>query len=403
MVLSVSDGGPSPRSDLGASEAPGSTLGSRKRSAKARLAVVGGAPPNAPAGADDATAEMVARMLEAQQKAHRQQIETMERRLESMERSVRGASASSYQAQQLPHQLPVVPSAEQASLGPPAAWSVHDTAVWLRQVVQLPDLASMFVQHAVDGETLLELEPSDFAELGVRSIHRPRLQAALDGLRSAGGGNVAARTATRYRVDRGGSVSFRHSPRFDDRTPQQAEPGDEVVVTARHGSGLDEWVQHTNGLWLPLKFLVPDTGPHAHVGLARAPVAQAPVAQPSVPTPAPPIDFTQGAGLMIKQIFDAFDRDADGVLSQSEYDVFCTVTEGVGCDPDRWIRHCVSLKIPSEVGIPLRQFARLYLDDELRRHQGRQQHVRRFHPLPLLPAGLSHVQRPSSSPFVGDS
>ena len=133
--------------------------------------------------------------------------------------------------------------------------------------------------------------------------------------------------------------------------------------------------------------------------LAQAPLAQAPLAQPSVPTPAPPIDFTQGAGLMIKQVFDAFDRDADGVLSQSEYDVFCTVTEGVGCDPDRWIRHCVSLKIPSEVGIPLRQFARLYLDDELRRHQGRQQHVRRFHPLPLLPTGLSHGPTPLPLPL----
>ena len=76
MVLSVSDGGPSPRSDLG-SEVGGSTLGSRKRSAKARLAVVGAAPPSAAAGAGGATAEMVARMLEAQQKAHRQQIETM--------------------------------------------------------------------------------------------------------------------------------------------------------------------------------------------------------------------------------------------------------------------------------------------------------------------------------------
>ena len=68
----------------------------------------------------------------------------------------------------------------------------------------------------------------------------------------------------RYRVDDGGAVAFRKTPTMADRSDVHAKPGDVIVVEDRHcnsGSGengqqQEEWVRHTNGLWLPVQFLV---------------------------------------------------------------------------------------------------------------------------------------------------
>ena len=63
--------------------------------------------------------------------------------------------------------------------------------------------------------------------------------------------------AARYTVDDGGAVAFRNSPDMSDKSEQIAKAGAPIVCQARSGSGVDAWVQHTNGLWLPLRFLVP--------------------------------------------------------------------------------------------------------------------------------------------------
>ena len=63
--------------------------------------------------------------------------------------------------------------------------------------------------------------------------------------------------AARYNVDNGGAVAFRNSPDMSDKSEQIAKAGSPIVCQGRSGSGADEWVQHTNGLWLPLRFLVP--------------------------------------------------------------------------------------------------------------------------------------------------
>lgn len=66
--------------------------------------------------------------------------------------------------------------------------------------------------------------------------------------------------APQYRVDDGGAVAFRNTPAMNDRSDVRAKPGDSIVAEARHGEGKDEWVRHTNGLWLPVQFLTVDDG-----------------------------------------------------------------------------------------------------------------------------------------------
>ena len=80
----------------------------------------------------------------------------------------------------------------------------------------------------------------------------------------------------------------------------------------------------------------------------------------------------------IKEIFDAFDSDGDGVLCYEEYSRFCEVTEnGKECGHLRWIKHCTSLGVDVSVwnsrstnGLDLVHFARLYTDTKYPRHHG---------------------------------
>lgn len=53
-------------------------------------------------------------------------------------------------------------------------------------------------------------------------------------------------------------MAFRKTPAMDDRSDVHAKPGDAIVAEARRREGGDEWVQHTNGLWLPVQFLTVD-------------------------------------------------------------------------------------------------------------------------------------------------
>ena len=62
-----------------------------------------------------------------------------------------------------------------------------------------------------------------------------------------------------YRVDDGGSVCFRRSPVFDDKTSMMAQPGT-LVYVARMPDDQPDWVQTAEGLWLPSQFLMPATG-----------------------------------------------------------------------------------------------------------------------------------------------
>ena len=81
----------------------------------------------------------------------------------------------------------------------------------------------------------------------------------------------------------------------------------------------------------------------------------------------------------IKEIFDAFDSDGDGVLCYQEYSRFCEVTEnGKGCGTLRWIKHCTSLGVDVNAwdsrctnGLDLVHFARLYTDAKYPRHHGK--------------------------------
>lgn len=88
--------------------------------------------------------------------------------------SVRGVGAPDRPSEQQPEAL--------AALGAPLEWSVHEVAVWLRLSVGLPDYVSIFVDNAIDGETLLDLQPNELYELGVRDVHHPTIVAALQRL-----------------------------------------------------------------------------------------------------------------------------------------------------------------------------------------------------------------------------
>ena len=82
--------------------------------------------------------------------------------------------------------------------------------------------------------------------------------------------------------------------------------------------------------------------------------------------------FEAGDGLLVKQIFEAFDRDEDGLLNQEEYGAFCAATEGAGCDDKRWAAHSKSL---GSEGTPLKKedFAKLYTEARFKKHFGKQQ------------------------------
>ena len=82
--------------------------------------------------------------------------------------------------------------------------------------------------------------------------------------------------------------------------------------------------------------------------------------------------FVRGeAESLIKKIFDIFDKDCDGRLNQREYHTFCSVTEGFGCDDERWAAHCSNLGASAD-GLRLADFAALYNDERYKKHFGKQ-------------------------------
>ena len=193
------------------------------------------------ADAEEFVRQQVARVLEDERAQHRAQIERMERRLETVERQALQSHASIRSRSQTPAGgapflpgpgLSPIPAEIQTVghvvLGPPVDWSVHEVAVWLRQTVHLPEYATLFVQQAIDGETLLELELSELAELGVRDVHRPMLIAALEQLAGRQLRNSTQMSAPI--VAHGGQVAPSPSPQ-PARGP--AEPAPEAPASVK--------------------------------------------------------------------------------------------------------------------------------------------------------------------------
>jgi hypothetical protein len=164
------------------------TLGAAKRRAR-----------DAPAAAGSIDSsdvrQQVQHVLEQERALHRAQLERMERRLESVERQALQSNASARSRHQMLSRgstrgagAPYKPADEQhaaiVALGAPEEWTVHEVAVWLRISVGLTEYVSKFVDNAVDGETLLELQPNELFELGVRRGHHPTFLAALQHLRA---------------------------------------------------------------------------------------------------------------------------------------------------------------------------------------------------------------------------
>eukprot|EP01048_Picozoa_sp_COSAG05_P009527 COSAG05_NODE_790_length_7320_cov_14.861654_2_plen_801_part_00 len=98
---------------------------------------------------------------------------------------------------------------------------------------------------------LLPLTPEKLAAAEAFQLRREQEVAAA----GAGSGGQAGW----YRVDDGGSVCFRRTPVFSDKTSMMAQPGTLVYVSRLPGDQPD-WVQTSEGLWLPSQFLMPATG-----------------------------------------------------------------------------------------------------------------------------------------------
>jgi hypothetical protein len=73
----------------------------------------------------------------------------------------------------------------------------------------------------------------------------------------------------------------------------------------------------------------------------------------------------------VTSIFEAFDKDSDGLLCHIEYADFCGVTEGTACDKKRWASHCKALGAKTDAGLALSHVRLLYSEENFERHYGR--------------------------------
>ena len=59
------------------------------------------------------------------------------------------------------------------------AWSVADVHSWLRDVMQIPDVADAASAEEIDGATALQLDKGDWKELGCAGLKAAKVMGAL--------------------------------------------------------------------------------------------------------------------------------------------------------------------------------------------------------------------------------
>ena len=58
-------------------------------------------------------------------------------------------------------------------------WTEHQVAAWLRDVIELGDVAEVVVEERVDGATALVMDKDDWKELGASGVKASRIIAQL--------------------------------------------------------------------------------------------------------------------------------------------------------------------------------------------------------------------------------
>ena len=66
-----------------------------------------------------------------------------------------------------------------------ANWSSAELADWLRETMGLPEVAEVVICEDVDGGTAIEMEPSDWKELGAQGVKAAKIRSKLKKLAAA--------------------------------------------------------------------------------------------------------------------------------------------------------------------------------------------------------------------------
>ncbi len=120
------------------------------------------------------------------------------------------------------------------------------------------DNAALRLEIERDAAVHAAVTEASAAKLAASEARVQALQAQVETALAKRNGDGRPAPRACYRVDDGGAVAFRKSPSSDDRSTQAAEAGlliDEVGRVVKADG--EVWIQHTNELWLPIKFLEP--------------------------------------------------------------------------------------------------------------------------------------------------